>query len=491
MFAALHLPDLSIAAALLEKPNLRERPCAILRESKGRDDAKIPLLATNAAARFAGISANWPLNRALVRCPDLTLLTRHEENESALLAELIELADRLTPDVEITSSDTVLLDLSARKFSLQLEALEALSVSQVEVCHALADTPDLAYFAVLDPQTRARFISPDEMEMLPVSLLAKLGADAAFLPMLGLLGIRTLGEYRRLPRQELVARFGAMAGQWQDVVAGKSCRLLKLHRPPESLAQAMDLEDAIESSDALVFVFKRLLQVLCGRLAARHLAVSVLVIDLRLENGDVRREIRLPEPLTHPAALLMPLQVWAESLVLPSPVCCITLDVATAFPLSRQSDWTRRGLPRPECWADTLARLEALLGGGRVGTGMPLPSHRADAFELQKSSAVSVSSPRLGTPVCSIPLRRFRPPLKIAVAFESLANRYPLPLALLTGPHTGAVINRRGPFPVSGDAWEPVNAWQRLEWDIQVERAPLLRLVFQPENHWQIEGTYC
>lgn len=491
MFAALHLPDLSIAAALLEKPNLHDGPCAILRESKGRDDAKIPLLATNDAARFAGISADWPLNRALVRCPDLTLLTRHEENESTLLAELVDLADRLTPDVEITSPDTVLLDLSARRLPPLLEALEALPLSGVEVCHALADTPDLAYFAVLDSQTRARFISPDEMAILPVSLLGKLDGDATFLPMLELLGIHTLGDFRRLPRQELVARFGALAGYWQDVVAGKSCRLLKLHRPPESLAQAMDLDDAIESSEALVFLFKRLLQVLCGRLAARHLAVSVLMIDLRLENGDMRREIRLPEPLAHPAALLMPLQVWAESLVLPSPVCGITLDVATAFPLSRQSEWTRRELPRPECWADTLARLDVLLGGGRVGIGMPLPSHRADAFEMQKSSMPPGSSPLLGTPICSIPLRRFRPPLKIAVAFETLEDHYPQPLALLTGPHPGEVLDRRGPFSVSGDAWEPTNAWQRLEWDVQVEHAPLLRLVFQPENHWQIEGIYC
>lgn len=487
MFAAFHLPDLPITAALREQPEWRELPCAILREVTHRDAGKIPLLAINLAARQTGISAGWPLGRALVRCPDLKLLSRHPENEAALLAELVTLADSLTPDVEITGPDIVLLDLSGRK-TIRLEAMESLPVSGEEVCHALAQTPDLAHFAVLEPQTRARWISVEEIGRLPLSLLANLDGGDRFLPLLNLLGIRTLGDFHRLPRQELVGRFGLLAGHWHDLVSGKTCRLLKLHRPPESLAQSMDFDDAIHSSEALVFVFNRLLHVLGSRLAARHLAVSVLEIHLRLEVGGMRREIRLPEPLSDPAALLKPLQTLAESLVLPSPVIGIALDVTTAFPLARQKDWTGRQLPHPERWADTLARLEALLGNERVGVPVPLASHRPDAFEIRASSGSDSAS--IHPPVCTIPLRRFRPPVKIAVAFESLPNTYPRPLALLSGPHPGAVVEQRGPFPISGDGWEPEHAWQRLEWDIRVDQAPLLRLVFQPEDQWQLDGAY-
>ncbi len=487
MFAAFHLPDLPVTAALRAQPEWRGRPCAILREAAQRDDGKIPLLAINPAARQTGVSAGWPLGRALVRCPDLKLISRHPENEAALLAELVALADSLTPDVEITAPDIVLLDLSGRK-TPRLEALESLPDSGEEVCHSLAETPDLAHFAVLEPRTRARLISVEEISLLPLSLLGNLEGGDRFLPLLDLLGIRTLGDFRRLPRQDLVGRFGPRAGHWHDVVSGKTCRLLKLHRPPESLAQTMDFDDAIHSSEALVFVFNRLLHVLCSRLAARHLAVSVLEIHLRLESGGLRREIRLPEPLSDPAALLKPLQTLAESLVLPAPVTGIELDAATAFPLARQSDWTGRRLPHPERWADTLARLEGMLGNGHVGVPVPSPSHRPDAFEMQAvAGGIPISNK---PPVSSIPLRRFRPPVKIAVAFESFPNDHPRPLALLTGPHPGEVLERRGPFPMSGDGWEPGNAWQRLEWDIRVDHAPLLRLVFQPEDHWQLDGIY-
>ena len=66
MFAAFHLTDLPVTAALLEQPEWRDSPCAILRETKERDDGKIPLLALNSSARHTGISAGWPLGRALV-----------------------------------------------------------------------------------------------------------------------------------------------------------------------------------------------------------------------------------------------------------------------------------------------------------------------------------------------------------------------------------------------------------------------------------------
>jgi len=482
MFAAFHIADLPIAAALLEQPEWRDAPCGILRETKDRDDGKIPLLALNSTARRTGISAGWPLGRALVRCPDLRILSRHPSTEAALLAELVTLADSFTPDVEITSPDTVLLDLSGTPAA----RIVMVPCRGVEPVHALAETPDLAHFAVLEPPTRGRFISTGEIGTLPLSLLGQLNGGSKFLPLLDLLGIRTLGDYRNLPRQDLTERFGPVAGHWHDLISGKSCRLLKLHRPPESLAQSLDLDDAIHSSEALVFIFKRLLHVLSSRLAARHFAASVLEIRLRLEEGEMWRKIHLPEPLTDPVSLLKPIQTFAESLVLPSPVIGIDLDTTTAFPLSRQGDWNCRQLPRPEHWADTLARLEAMLGNDRVGIPTPSRSHRPDAFEMRAATISETSLP----PTCSIPLRRFRPPMEIAVAFESLPGKHPRPLALLTGPWRGEVLEQRGPFPTSGNVWEPDSAWQRLEWDIRVDRAPLLRLIYQPTDRWQLDGIY-
>jgi hypothetical protein len=43
---------------------------------------------------------------------------------------------------------------------------------------------------------------------------------------------------------------------------------------------------------------------------------------------------------------------------------------------------------------------------------------------------------------------------------------------------------------MSGDWWDPQSAWQRLEWDIELEDRHLLRLAFLPPDQWQLEGRY-
>ena len=500
MFAAFHIPDLAIAAALLERPEQRDHPCGLLREASGRDDGKIPLLALNEAARGTGVMPGWQLNRALVRCPDLVVIDRQPKNEECLLTEMLEFAECFTPDVERSSADTVLLDLSTAPASTIDDLAASVCDRRLEfhrrsqtaatVVYALAHTPDLAHFAALEPSTRNRRVTVEDIDALPLALLERLDETAACVPLLALLGLRTLGDFRKLPRQELIERFGSVAGRWHDLVSGKTCRLLKLHRPPESLLQSVDFDDPVHSAEALLFLFNRLLHALAARLAARHLAVGALHIHLQLEQGELRRDIHLPEPLSDPAALLQPIQTFIESLKLPSPVTGVRFDASTAFPLSRQNDWTGRRLPHPERWADTLARLEALLGPDRIGIPKPLDLHQPDAFELRDPTAGTNEPLSNRPPLCSIPLRRFRPPLKIAVAFDPKVQRELRPLALLSGPHCGEVLDQRGPFFTSGHHWDPALSWKRLEWDIQVAGAPLLRLVWLPGNQWQLDGIY-
>jgi protein ImuB len=407
-----------------------------------------------------------------------------------LLAELVEFAERFTADVEITSPDTVLLDLAGTKRT-NFQGLETLPSSEVEVCHALAETPDLAHFAVLESATRGRFVHTTEIAALPLSVLVKWAEGSRLLPLLDLLGLRTFADYLQLPRQALVERLGPLAGHWHDLISGKTCRLLKLHRPPESLLQSIDFDDPIPSSEALIFIFNRLLHSLASRLTARHLTAAVLDIRLRLVVGDFTRKIHLPESSADPAVLLQPLQTLVDSLVLPSPVVGLELDALAATPFSRQRDWTQRQLPNPDRWADTLARLQALVGRANLGIPLPLALHRPDAFTLRDAAEVSVISPgNSALPLCSVPLRRFRPPVEISVAFEAGPDLYPQPLALLTGPHRGQVLEKLGPFLTSGEVWNPSTAWQRVEWDVQVPESPPLRLVYQPGDRWQLDGSY-
>lgn len=488
MFAALHIPDFPVAAALRARTN-KDTPCAVLALPTGRDpEAKLPLLAVDSAARRTGIARGWSLNRALVRCPDLQIIARDPVAEAALRAELVGLGESLTPDLEIASEDSVLLDLSLRSTPVELAMLFLESAS---LWHARAATPDLAYLAARHELTRGRVIATADLVPLPLDVLGSLAPGHADLKLLDLWGLKSLGDFMKLPRQALVERLGPEPGRWHDLLHGKTCRLLRLHRPPEAFSQAFDFEEAVNSLDPLVFALKRLLHTLAGRLAARHLAASCLELELVLESGPpISRRIRLPEPQTAVEGMLSPLQTLLESLRLDAAVEVLKLDVETTFATAAQREWFGRQLPQPERWAETLAQLEGLLGSGRVGIPVPPDSHAPDQFSLHPAAGTAVViAEQTASPDCPLPLHRFRPPHEIAVAFESRERR-PWPLALLNGPHPGEIIDRRGPFPASGAWWEPAAAWQRMEWDVQLASRHLLRLVFETPDRWKVDGIY-
>jgi protein ImuB len=498
MYAALHLLDLPVTAALRHSTAEQRLPWGVLPVNREIDDraAKLPLLALNEAARRTGIEAGWPLNRALVRCPGLKIAPRQPEEERALLEELIFLGESLTPDLEITSPDTLLLDLSGSPAWIN-EALAKLDLRGATLCHAWAETPDLAKLAVLQRETRGRTVGPADLERLDISLLRLLDGAEELLPLLDIWGVRTAGDYLRLPRQQLAERLGAMAGHWHDLLHGKVDRPLKLHRPPESFSQEMDFECPMDGTDALLFLLKRLLHTLAGRLEARHLAACSLHLHLRLESGaGYARKIRLPEPLTDAAAMIRPIQTLVDQLQLEAPVVGLTLDAEATFPGSVQREWFSRQLADPARWADTLARLDGLLGAGRTGIPVPPDSYLPERFTLRPApgSASVLSSPpppRMASlPDSPVPLRRFRPAHPIAVAHEMPQPQRPIPLALLSGPYTGQILERRGPYLSSGQWWDPEAEWKRMEWDIRLPQQRIVRLVYVPPDQWQLDGIY-
>lgn len=490
MFAALHIPDLPVVAALRGDPQGRDFPCGILAPAGKESQAKLPLLALNRVARVTGILPGWPLNRALVRCPDLRLLTRNPAAEAAIRDELVNWGESLTCDLELTAADTVILDLTPRRTSVEIP-LENVWMPDAEIWHARANSPDLAHLAAIQEATRGRIISPPDLADLPLRVVASIARDGSPLAVLELWGLRSLGDFMKLPRQALCERLGPEVGRWHDLLHGRECRLLRLHSPPESLAQSYEFEDPVVSLDQVVFALKRMLHTLAGRLAARHLAARGLDLRLVLDSRpDLLRRIRFPEPQIAVESMLFPLQGMLDSLQLAAPVTAIYLDAESTFATTAQREWFGRHLPQPGRWAETLSKLEAMLGPGRVGIPVPPEAFTPDSFTLHPAAGTSDPIPaRLAKPGCPVPLHRYRPPREIAVAHEQRGSR-PWPLALLNGPHAGEIVARRGPFPASGAWWQAEESWQRLEWDIQLASRHLLRLVFEAPDRWKLDGIY-
>lgn len=491
MFLALHIPDFPVRAALRTLSEKSGTPSVIL---AGRDERepqeKVPILAADDRAREAGIHSGWPLNRALVRCPELQVLSRDPLAEVRLCDDLVRVGELIGPDLEITSPDTVVIDLASRRHPLG-NSLNALEIEGASVWHAQAATADLAHLASTHPATIGRTLDLSEVACLPLGVLNSVAPGREIVERLDLWGLKTVGDFMKLPRQALTERLGLGAGRCHDLLHGKTSRLLRLHRPPESFVQSFECDDSITSLEPLVFVLKRMLHTLAGRLGSRHLAARTLDLRLQMEKGsEVARRITLPEPQCGVEGMLSPLQTFLESLRLEAAVSVLHLDAETTFGTAAQREWFGRQVPQPERWVETLARLEALLGPGNVGIPVPSDTYRADSFTVRPAiGPVPLTPDTQRLPDCGIPLARFRPPKPVSVAHEK-RELHVWPLAVLNGPLPGEITDWRGPFSSSGDWWNPGESWQRLEWDIQLKSGQLARIAYQLPGQWHLDGVY-
>src|SRR6516164_8563245 len=102
-------------------------------------------------------------------------------------------------------------------------------------------------------------------------------------------GIHTLGQLAALDKEQLGARLGPEAIRMWERANGRSRRLLKLIRPPESFAESFEFEREIETAEPLLFMLRRFLEQLTVRLAGIYLVAKELTLRITFENS---REVR-------------------------------------------------------------------------------------------------------------------------------------------------------------------------------------------------------
>ena len=97
-------------------------------------------------------------------------------------------------------------------------------------------------------------------------------------------GIHTLGQLAALDKEQLGARLGPEAVCMWERANGRSNRLLKLIRPPESFQESFEFEREIETAEPLLFMLRRFLEQLAVRLAAIYLVAKELTLRITFAN---------------------------------------------------------------------------------------------------------------------------------------------------------------------------------------------------------------
>jgi len=330
-------------------------------------------------------------------------------------------------------------------------------------------------------------------------------------------GIHTLGQFAALDKEQLAARLGPEAiGMWKRA-NGKSQRLLKLVRPPESFEESFEFENEIETAEPLLFMLRRFLEQLAVRLSTIYLVAKELTLRITFANKQCyERVFKIPQPTNDVDLLFRMLQTHLENFRSEHPIVAVALSAQPIRPVSQQFRLFEIALRNPHQLSETLARLVALLGSERLGTPVLEETHRPDAFRMEPfawavasdSSAVASAkedvpsgqnrksgsdSHALRTAHSTPALRRFRPAVSASLLLDedTLAH-------VRSAEISGKIIEQRGPYFLSGNWWDE-KSWARAEWDVQLENGELVRVnESDPPSQsygvagrtWKVDGIY-
>lgn len=412
LWLAVHLPQLPLD---LRTGGHAERRACVLVEGEG---ARQRVALVNREAARLGIRPGMALGAAHA-LGEVQAVQRVPAAEEAALGRLCAWAWQFTPVVSAVGPDALLLEVrgSLALFGGLHGLMSALrrglrDLGMQGFAFAAAPTPLAATWLARARQSAA----VDSLAALPAAL-AVLPLEVLRLPAKQLqdfygIGVHTIGECLRLPREGLARRFAPGLLQDFDRALGREPDPRPRFTPPERFAERLDLLWEIRHAPALTTGMERLLHELGGVLRARGAVLRAITWTLHHRDGErVAHRIALVAPGRDVSYLARLTREHFARRRLPSPVRAIEL---TAGDFEQQQEPTlddlfRRG-PRAEGveerWPQFVERLQARLGPEALKQLAALSDHRPER---------AMRMAPIGTPL-PLPEQNGRPALGGALA---------------------------------------------------------------------------
>ena len=270
-----------------DRPELRGRPVIVGADPKGRGVVS----ACSYEARVFGVRSAMPISRAYRLCPDGVYLPVDMAKYVAASRQIMAILGDFSPLVEPVSVDEAFVDLTGTT-SLFGPAPQA--VSEIKrrirgetgltasaglgankfVAKVASDLEKPDGLVVVEAGREADFLAP-----LPIERLWGVGKATA--KALAALGIVTIGQLQRLPRQTLVARLGDHGAGLQELAFGRDRRPVQPWTPPKSMGAETTFERDTSDRARLDATLRGQAERVARELRAERLSAARVTLKLR------------------------------------------------------------------------------------------------------------------------------------------------------------------------------------------------------------------
>ena len=290
------------------------------------------ILLVNSKARAAGVGPGLSVNAALALAPALQLEERNPVREAQVLKNLAEWSEKFTAFTAIDEPSLLLLEIagSQKLFGGVKPLRERIVrgfVSQgfhVEV--AIAPTPLAAtWLARAGRKVCIREVRNLVGKLSPLSIHCLRWPEAIARSLTGM-GVTTIGEALRLPRQGFAKRFGATRLLELDRALGRMPDPRTSYRAPECFVADFDLLEEESDSVLLLNVCRELLMKLERFLLSRQMAMQQIeFVFFHLQAPATRLSLGCVKPDRAVQHWFNLLEIKFDRLLLSAPVIAIQL----------------------------------------------------------------------------------------------------------------------------------------------------------------------
>jgi protein ImuB len=193
------------------------------------------------------------------------------------------------------------------------------------------------------------------------------------------IGISTIGELLELPREGLAKRCGQALLDDLDRALGVLPEPREFFQPPPFFSAKLELPDAVDHAEGVLFAARRLLIQLSGLLTARQAGVRRIVLNLLHPKKRTGMKIDFASPTRDLQRFERLLREKLSTVALREPVEAIGLEAADFAPLhERTAGMFGDAQADDEEWAQLVERLQGRLGAGTIHGLALQPDHRPE-----------------------------------------------------------------------------------------------------------------
>jgi DNA polymerase IV len=285
-----------------DHPELRGRPVIVGASPTGRG---VVSAASYEARRF-GVRSAMPIGRAARLCPAGVFLPVDMAKYRAVSAEIMEILGDFSPLVEPLSVDEAFVDLTGTGsiFGAPLDGVRRLKEriradTGLTASAGLASNKFVAKVAsdLEKPDGLVAVTAGQEATFLaPLTVDRIWGVGRVMASALATLGIRTIGQLQRVPRDVLVQRFGKHGDALSDLAFGRDDRAVEPYTPPKSMGAENTFGVDCHDRDQIETELRSQAERVARELRSEGLAGACVTLKLRYGDFQTLTRAHTAEP---------------------------------------------------------------------------------------------------------------------------------------------------------------------------------------------------